>query len=413
MSQWESNIRKFYYFKFFTVFNILNPILIFFMLDRGMTMGEILLLSAIQRVIGLIIEVPTGILSDIVGHRYNLMLGTSSFSISCLIFSVSNGFLGFLIAEVFIALAQAFISGADTAFVYESLEMYNAEDQYEKIFGKMRGIQFGVSATLIFVAGFMAQAAWELPFYVAAVFSMIAFGICLTLVEPTKEYRRGERTQKEYYRQYYMTLKNAIKISVQRVEIRWFLIFTAILSLGLVTGEDYFQAYIKEGLGLPVMVSGIIYTILFLVSAVFSNYTSEGIKRLGYEKMFYLIPGMVMITVLGMMVFKHNLVIILFILPYIASGYIPTLISGYLNRRTNPGQRATILSLRQLVKKVVYALGSPIIGYVNDYWGMDTALLMTAVILGVALVLPIIYKKAYSLDYEYTGTGTQATIGTK
>lgn len=407
MKQWEANIRKFYYFKFFTIFNIINPILIFYMLEKGMSMGDILFLSAIQRVFGVIIEVPTGVLSDIKGHKYNLMLGTLSFSVSCILFSVASNFTGFLIAEIFIALAAAFISGADTAFVYESLEMYNAEDQYEKVFGKMRSIQFVVTAIVTLIAGFLAEISWGLPFYVAAAFSLVAFYISCTLVEPIKEFRTTDGVNRERYRQYYKTLRDAVSISMGNIEIRWFLLYTSLLSLGLITAEDYYQPYLKDGLGSPVMITGVIYTFLFLISAFFSNYTSYGIKKLGYGRMFYLIPGMILTTLIGMILFKHELIIILFILPYIAAGYIPTLISGYLNRRTNPGQRATILSLRQLVKKLVYVIGAPLIGYINDYWTMDVALAATAVILGVTIFLPLIFKRIYHLNYEAPGTVTQ------
>lgn len=407
MQQWESNIRKFYYFKFFTIFNIINPILIFYMLEKGMTMGDILFLSAIQRVFGVIIEVPTGVLSDIKGHKYNLMLGTLSFSVSCILFSVASNFMGFLIAEIFIALAAAFISGADTAFVYESLEMYNAEDQYEKVFGKMRSIQFVVTAIVTLIAGFLAEISWGLPFYVAAAFSLVAFYISCTLVEPIKQFRTTDGVNRERYRQYYKTLRDAVSISMRNIEIRWFLLYTSLLSLGLITAEDYYQPYLKDGLGSPVMITGVIYTFLFLISAFFSNYTSYGIKKLGYGRMFYLIPGMILTTIIGMIFFKHELIIILFVLPYIAAGYIPTLISGYLNRRTNPGQRATILSLRQLVRKLVYVIGAPVIGYINDYWTMDVALAATAVILGVTIFLPLIFKRIYHLNYEVPGTVTQ------
>lgn len=407
MKQWEANIRKFYYFKFFTIFNIINPILIFYMLEKGMTMGDILFLSAIQRVFGVIIEVPTGVLSDIKGHKYNLMLGTLSFSVSCILFSLASNFMGFLIAEIFIALAAAFISGADTAFVYESLEMYNAEDQYEKVFGKMRSIQFVVTAIVTLIAGFLAEISWGLPFYVAAAFSLVAFYISCTLVEPIKQFQTTDGVNRERYRQYYKTLRDAVSISMRNIEIRWFLLYTSLLSLGLITAEDYYQPYLKDGLGSPVMITGVIYTFLFLISAFFSNYTSYGIKKLGYGRMFYLIPGMILTTIIGMILFKHELIIILFVLPYIAAGYIPTLISGYLNRRTNPGQRATILSLRQLVRKLVYVIGAPLIGYINDYWTMDVALAATAVILGVTIFLPLIFKRIYHLNYEAPGTVTQ------
>lgn len=410
MDKWAKNIRKFYLFKLFTIFNMVNPILIFYMLDKGMTMGDILLLSALQRIFGTIIEVPTGVLSDTKGHKYNLMLGTISFSISCIWFIFSNTFLHFLIAEIFMAMAGAFISGADTSFVYESLEMCNAENTYEKVYGKMRSLQFGCTAILFFAAGFLAELRLELPFLIAAVFAFVAFLISSTLVEPRKEKILEVSGNKERYQEYYLTLKNACKIAIKNVEIRWFLLFTALLSVGIITVEDYYQPFIKDDLHLPVFYLGIIYSLLYLCSAFFSNYTATGLKKLGYERMFYLLPALPIITGLGMVFFKEEMIIILFFLPFIARGFIPTLVSGYLNRRTNPGQRATILSLRHLIRKLAYILLVTFIGKSNDFWGMNTAILITVGILFVAMVLPFLYKIIYNLNYEDANVQQTGTI---
>ncbi|AZR72714.1 hypothetical protein BBF96_04490 [Anoxybacter fermentans] len=409
MNQWAANVRKFYYFKFFTIFNIINPILIYYMLEKGLTVGDIFLLSAIQRIFGIIIEVPTGALSDLKGHKYNLMLGTLSFSVSCLIFTFSSTFMGFLVAEVFMAMAGAFISGADTAFVYESLEMYNAESTYEKVYGRMRSLQFGVTAVAIFIAGFLAEIAWELPFYIAIVFALIAFAISCTFVEPVKKRDEDLFSSKERYCQYYLTIRDACKISFKNVELRWFLVFASLLSVGLRTVEDFYQVYMKEGLDSPVSHSGIIYALLFICSSIFSNYTSVGIKKLGYERMFYLLPGLGLITAFGMILFKHQLTFLLFFLPYISLGYTPVLVSGYLHKRTSPGQRATILSLRQMMRKVIYAIASPLLGWSCDLWGMEVALLMAATILIITMVLPVVYKQKYNLNYEYSGSDVKIT----
>lgn len=404
MNQWERNIRKLYLFKIFTVFYITNPILMFYMLERGLSVGDIFLLSAIQRVVGIILEIPTGALSDFKGHRYNLMLGTISFSFCCICFAYAETFFGFLIAEIFIALAVAFISGADTALVYETLEMNHSEDQYEKIFGRMRSVQFGVNAVVILAAGFLAQISWKLPFWIAAIFSLIAFGISYTLVEPYKESKLSNANKlsgAQRYHEYFKTIKTACKIAYTNVEIRWFLIFASLLSLGLVVVQDFYQVYMRDALQSPVYKSGVIYFILFIWSGIFSNYTAAGLKKIGYNRMFYLLPVLGVIAAAGMVLFSHQLVYILFLLPYISTSFMPTLISGYLNRRTDPGQRATIVSLRQVLRKLANALTTPFIGWGCDLWGMQAALLMAIGILFVTMLIPLVYKQKYNLRYDY------------
>lgn len=402
MNQWAANIRKFYYFRFFTVFSFTNPILIVYMLEKGLTFGTILLLSGIQRIFGILIEVPTGALSDIKGHKWNLQLGTFSFAVSCMLFAFSNDFWGFFLAEIFMALSGGFISGADTAFVFESLERDGKEEAYEKVFGRMKAIQSFVSAVVMLGVGFLAEISWLLPFFFGTFCGLFSFGIACTFTEPATlvqiEKGKGIRS----YRSYFGTIGSAIKISFTDVQLRWFLIYTSLLGVGLILTEDFYQVYMKEGLGIPVAYLGVIYAVLYIGQALFSNYTGRWIHKFGFEGMFYMMPFLGLITILGMIGFRHYFVVVLFIFQYISSGLSPTVASGYLNRRTAHGQRATVNSLRMLMRKLSYAVFGPVVGWVCDFFGQREAMALAAGFLLIAIVLPMLYKHKYRIDFEYS-----------
>ena len=403
-----SNIRKFYLFKFFTIFTVTNPILTYFMLAKGLSVSSIFVLSSWQRIAGIIVEVPTGAISDTRGHKYNLMLGTASFVISCLIFAIGSTFFHFLWAEVFMALAGGFISGADTAFVYESLERCNRVDIYEKVFGQMRAVQSMVTAGIMLLVGFVAEVSWSIPFYITAVFGFIAFLIACTFKEPATLNQEKKVNSLERYSQYFQRMRDACFFSFKHVEIRWFLLYAAILSVGLSSVDDFYQIFMKNDLHLAVKYSSIVYVLLYVGQAFFSSYTGEGLKLLGYERMFSLMPLLGIFTLLGMIYFKNITVLILFVLPYIATGFSQTVISGYLNRRTNPGQRATVASLRQMMRKSIYIFFAPLVGFLHDKWGLNDALLVIALLLALTMTIPIIYKRKYNLNYEVPQTDNVA-----
>lgn len=400
MNQWSANIRKFYYLRLFTVFSFTNPILIIYMLEKGLTFGTILLLSGIQRIFGILIEVPTGALSDLKGHKCNLQLGTFSFAVSCLIFAFSNTFWGFFLAEIFMALSAGFISGADTAFVFESLERYHAEESYEKVFGRMKAIQSFVSAVVMLGIGFLAEISWLLPFFFGAFCGLVSFAIACTFVEPATLVRLEKGKGIRTYQNYCSTIGNAIKISFTNVQLRWFLVYTSILGVGLLLTEDFYQIYMKEGLGIPVAYLGVIYALLYVGQAFFSTLTGRGLQTFGFEGMFYVMPLLGLVTVAGMIFFNHYIVVALFMFQYIAVGLSPTVSSGYLNRRTAHGQRATVNSLRMLMRKLSYAIFSPVVGWIFDTFGQRQALTAAAGFLLLALGLPLLYKQRYQIDFE-------------
>lgn len=400
MNQWMSNIRKFYFFRFFTIFTVTNPILTYYMLVKGLSVGDIFILSGIQRIFGILVEVPTGALSDTRGHKYNLMLGTSSFVVSCLLFAFGHTFVDFMWAEIFMALCGGFISGADTAFVYESLERCGQQERYEKVFGQGKAIQSVVTAVIMLMCGFLAEKAWVIPFYITAAFGFIAFIISCTFTEPATVNKTMKTNTKDGYYEYFKRLRTACKISFTNVELRWFLVYASLLSVGIASIDDFYQVYMKNGLGSPVAYATIVYALLYVGQAIFSNYTGEGLKKLGYDRMFFLLPFLGVITALGMALFKSELVLILFVLPYVSTGFTQTVVSGYINRRTNPGQRATVMSLRTMMRKVIYAFFTPAIGWVCDKYGLDISLFIIAVLLIGTLLIPFFYKRKYNLDYE-------------
>lgn len=60
------------------------------------------------------------------------ILGTVGFAI----YAVSSGFIVFLIAEVILGIGQSFISGADSALMYDSLKADHRENEYVKYEGR-------------------------------------------------------------------------------------------------------------------------------------------------------------------------------------------------------------------------------------------------------------------------------------
>ena len=65
--------------------------------------------------------------------KKTLILGCILSFIGFSIFSVSYDFWWFLIAEILLGFGNSFISGADTALMYDSLIEAKAEDQFQNM----------------------------------------------------------------------------------------------------------------------------------------------------------------------------------------------------------------------------------------------------------------------------------------
>ena len=115
---------------------IIMPIIVLFFQDNGLNLQQIMTLQACYSLSLSLLEIPSGYAADIIGRRKTLILGCILAFLGFSIFSVSYDFWWFLIAEILLGFGNSFISGADTALMYDSLLEAKAEDQFLKYEGR-------------------------------------------------------------------------------------------------------------------------------------------------------------------------------------------------------------------------------------------------------------------------------------
>jgi MFS family permease len=92
-----------------------------FFQDNGLSLQSIMILQACYSLSVGLMEIPSGYAADILGRRKTLILGCVLAFIGFSLFSISYNFWWFLAAEILLGLGNSFISGADTALMYDSL----------------------------------------------------------------------------------------------------------------------------------------------------------------------------------------------------------------------------------------------------------------------------------------------------
>src|SRR6056297_1948407 len=98
----------------------------------GLSLTEILLLQAIFSVATLVMEYPSGYLSDRIGYRFTLHLACLLGIAGWTVYTFAGSFAGVLLAEILLGMSYAFISGADSALLYETLRQSDREEEYAR-----------------------------------------------------------------------------------------------------------------------------------------------------------------------------------------------------------------------------------------------------------------------------------------
>ena len=77
--------------------------------------GEVLLLEAIYYLGVVVLEVPSGYLSDRIGRRVILVLSMAMWLGACLVFAFTSSFAAFAAGQLLLSAGMAFNSGSDTS----------------------------------------------------------------------------------------------------------------------------------------------------------------------------------------------------------------------------------------------------------------------------------------------------------
>src|SRR5262245_30548718 len=98
------------------------PIWVVFLQDKGLSLSEIGGLEAAAWLITAALEVPTGMIADRWGRKASIGIGTSLYAAAMFLIQTEAFSLPFLLAYAMWNGSMAFVSGADSALLYDSLK---------------------------------------------------------------------------------------------------------------------------------------------------------------------------------------------------------------------------------------------------------------------------------------------------
>ena len=152
-----ANIHYLYLIKLSKWLMLIMPVVALFYHDNGLDSFDIYLLQAVYSLSVAILEVPSGYMADIIGRRTSLIIGGFLGTIGFGVLSLSSGFTGFLIAEIILGLGGSFISGSDSALLFDSLADMKRQNYYLRYEGRITalGSLAGVLVLIVYLSLFL------------------------------------------------------------------------------------------------------------------------------------------------------------------------------------------------------------------------------------------------------------------
>ena len=377
----KGNIRKLYAFSVLKMTLFPMAVITLFWKDQiGLSLTEILLLQAIFSVACILMEYPSGYLSDRIGYRSALILACLLAIAGWSFYTIATSFSGVLLAEIILGGAWAFISGSDTALLFETLRARGLEGSYARFDGRMTGAaQTGEAAGALF-AGVM-YAAWPLmPFIFQIGIWTICLILCISMVEPPQE---GETAIHSHLAEALRTCRYAF---LDNRHIRATILFGALLGLASFYTVWLIQPYMQET-GVPLAWFGPAWAGANLTVALFSlisHRLHSGFGPVGMVVLFIVLivagyAGLGLTATVGSFLFYYLLTAM--------RGLQGPLMRNHLQRAGQRSNRASILSLHSLCFRVLFVATGPLVGMAADHLGLRPTFIVLTMAF-TALLLP-------------------------
>jgi MFS family permease len=351
----------------------------------GLSLSEILLLQALFSLATLIMEFPSGYLSDRLGYRFSLNLACLFGITGWATYTFAGSFAGVLVAEIQLGISYAFISGADSALLYETLRHEGKEEEYAKHDGRMTAwAQAGEAAGAI---GAGALYAWFplLPFLLQIGVWISALIVCRNL----KDIPAAKRHTASHLRE---ALGIARKAFLLKPGLRYSILLAAMLGLASFYPVWLIQPYMQS-INVPLVWFGPIWAVANLCVS-FGSLLSHRIQyHLGARGTSLLLLSLIAIGYTGLAFNQFIWGFAFYFLLTIMRGIQGPFLRLALQKQSERHERASILSLKSLTFRLGFVITAPLIGMMADRSGLSfcfTILLVTQVLLVAVLIWPFI-----------------------
>jgi MFS family permease len=364
----KANIYKIYILNFFMMFLVMIPIIVPYWQSLGLTIQDIYKLQAIFGLTVILLDVPTGYISDLFGRRNCLIVVGIFNAISYQFLTHGSKFHHFVMFEICAAIAVSLYSGCDIALIYDSLDAVNDTSKSEmsflgkRIFFSQIGETFGS-----LLGGICAAYSLSLPGKVNSLTALIPLCVALTLVEPP----RTKMNNKKHWENIKFIFRSLFKHSTL---LSTMIIFNIAYGFSTFAAVWAFQSYWKE-LNIPIIHYGYLWAGFNLTVAIFAR-MAQGIERKCSSLAVVFMVGLSPIFAyffLGLTYYRWSFAFAIFFA--LTRSLNSVVVQDGINARVPNSMRATTNSFCSLGMRGVFVVLGPIIGASIDNSGVHQTFL--------------------------------------
>ncbi|MEI6528413.1 MAG: MFS transporter [bacterium] len=335
-------------------------------------------------------EIPTGIFADVFGRKKSFVMACFIFTISNLIYATSHSFWGFVTAEIIGAIAATFSSGAFQAWFVDRLKHYGHNEKLNDVLVIEQWASCGAGALCAVAGGAMADYYLPLP-WIAGSVAFFMTGIIAVFAMREEAFVKTSHSWRSALVKMKDTAVMSYRFARKDKAFKFILLAGMVLAFSLMAPnmewQTIFHFKTPKNLYNGLIMAGVLAFIM--LGGIASKWL---VKKVTNEQ--------VAITI-------SQIVIGIFIILSVSSGYVPVVIgfflaheagrgmygpikNAYLNDTIPGAERATLLSVESMTSNLSGALGLVTSGAIAKYFGIPAAWIVSG---GLLIVLTIILNR--------------------
>lgn len=382
----HKNIHLLAWHNFFTDFKLYSAIAILYFTHVTGSLALGMAVFSIVSIADAIFEVPTGIISDRVGRKMTIVLGSCASVLYAVFYAIGGSFTMLALGAIFQGLSVALYSGNNDALLHDSLTESGHERSYHQYLGKISALfQLGLALGAV-LGSLLANNSYELVMWLSVISQVLCLIISLYIEEPKVAVKHSSNI--------YAHIKEALLLFKTNKKLRLISIASIV---GSSIGEATFQMQAAFYNTLwPLWAIGLAKMASFLGATISFYFSGAMIDRFKEIK-----------TILIGNIYSRIINSIAVLVPNVASpimlsssslfyGSLSVAKNSLLQKEFTPHQRATIASLNSLAESILFAFFAVVLGAIGDSIGPAKTLFISQCISLVGTYLYLKFYKLYS-----------------
>lgn len=390
------------------IIGLFFPILVLVQLEKGLNLLEVGTTTAIYSGTVILLELPTGGMSDSIGRKKVYMVSVIAQVISFVLILFAWNFITFAIGFLFFGVARALSSGSmDAWFVDEFNLSYpggNLQRALARV-GTFIPLALGASSLLGGIIPMTLGPAFSgiqgFDIYSANLIIIIALGMIQFILTSILVVERGEYNGKAIsgFQKLPETVSTSLKYGIRNPFIRLLLMATLVIGFSMASLELLWQPRVVEIIGLDTQtwIFGVLAAGYFLMGA-FGNLVSASLsdRLVGRYSLALTAIRLSMGAFLLILAMQGNIIgfTIFYLISFMFVGLASSPHAAIFNSQVPSKRRSTMMSFESLIVQVGFMVGALVMGAISNSISISTAFLVGGVVLMASSVFYLMLHRS-------------------